>query len=132
VRWRLAVGAIGLACMVFGGVSILLGGVVTSYLEVARYFFGLVILHDVIFAAVVAMVGWLLVRTLPPRPRAVVQGGLFVAVCAVLIAVPLLVGRGGKGNPTVDPLDYRRNIVLVLGVIAVGTAALAGVRSRRR
>lgn len=135
MRWRVAVGAIGVACMAYGLVAMVRGGVVTSYVQAARDMIGLVVLHDIVFAPVVALVGWLLVRALPPRPRAFVQGGLFVAVCAVVVAVPVLTGRGGHGNPTVDPLDYRRNILLVLAAVAIGTAALgmlAGVRSRRR
>lgn len=132
MKARLAVGAVGVLCMGFAVVSLLRGGVVTSWLDVAKDMLGLVVLHDIVFAALVAVAGALLTKALPPRPRAVVQGGLFVAACAVAVTVPLLTGRGGHGNATVDPLDYRRNLLIVLAAVAVVTAALAAARSRRR
>jgi hypothetical protein len=48
-----------------------------------------------------------------------------VAGAAVLVAVPVLAGRGGHGNASSNPLDYPRNLLVTVGAITAGTAAAA-------
>ena len=68
---------------------------------------------------------------MPAVCRPTVHGGLFVAGSVTLVAVPVLSGRGGRSNPTTNPLDYPRNLLLLLAAIALVTALLAAIQARR-
>jgi hypothetical protein len=130
-RWRLALGAVGVAAAGYGGWGLLTGGVATAPRDTGRWLLAGVLAHDLVLAPLVAGTGWLLGRTVPAAARGTVQGGLFVAGTVTLVAIPVLSGRGGRSNPTTDPLDYPRNRLVVLAAVAVATAVLAAVRVRR-
>lgn len=92
-----------------------------------------IVLHDAVLIPVIAAVGWLLARLIPAPYRAVVQVALFVSGSVALMSVPLWRGyTSNPGNPTVDPLPYGRNLLLVLGCVWGGAAvALVVLRLRR-
>ncbi|WP_236670971.1 hypothetical protein [Streptomyces sp. 7-21] len=89
--------------------------------RVAVWLAGAAVVHDALLAPLVLAVGWL-VRRLPAA--GVVRGGLVVAGCAVLVALPALLRPGEPANPSVLPLDYPRGLLLVLGVTAAVTCLL--------
>lgn len=78
-----------------------------------------------------AAAGWLLSRTLPRSIRPVIQGGLVVGGVVTLVALPAILGYGRSDNTSVLPLDYRRNLVLVLAIVAAATVGLAVRRLRK-
>jgi hypothetical protein len=129
--WRAGLGVAGAALIGFGVRGVLTGGIATAPRDTARWLVAGVLAHDLLLAPVVAVVGWTLHRTAPRRIRPFVQSGLFVAGAVVLVAIPVLTGRGGHGNASSNPLDYPRNLLLVLAAVAAG-AALAAVAAVAR
>ncbi|MEU4271798.1 hypothetical protein [Streptomyces sp. NPDC026092] len=125
---RYALGALGVAMMGLGAVLVVRTGTVG---EVLLWLAGAIVLHDGLIAPLVLGVG-LLLAALPARGT--VRGGLIVAGALTLVALPLLLRPGSAPNPTALPLDYVRNWLVLMGVVAVGTGALLGVRwlARRR
>lgn len=129
--WRVGLGVAGVAAIVFGLRGVLTGGMVTDWPVTAAWLVGGVLLHDLLLVPVVAVAGWVLSRVVPAAVRPVVLGGLVVAGLVTVVALPALLDRGDASNPSSTPLDYPRNLALVLLAVALGTAALALVRWRR-
>jgi hypothetical protein len=129
VRWMLGLGGVGL--IGYGAHRIASGGRATDPADLGRWLLAGVLGHDLLIAGLTAAAGWLLTRLAPAAVRPAVQGGLLVAGSLVLVAVPVLSGRGGRGNASTDPLDYPRNLAAALLAVAAGTAAVAAWRLRR-
>jgi hypothetical protein len=129
---RALLGLAGAGLIGYGAHRIASGGLATDPADLARWLVAGVLGHDLLIAVVTAAGGWLLARLAPAPVRPAIQGGLLVAGSLVLIAVPVLSGRGGHGNPSTDPLDYPRNLAIALAAVAAGTAAAALWRRRRR
>jgi len=129
--WRTGLGLIGIAAIAYGGWGVLTGGVATDWPVTAVWLLTGVLLHDLVLVPVVAVAGWLVTRLVPAGIRPVVRGGLVVAALVTVVALPVVSGRGDPGNPSSTPLDYPRNLALVLLAVAATTALLA-VRRRRR
>ncbi|MFF4394506.1 hypothetical protein [Streptomyces sp. NPDC001480] len=127
---RVMVGAAGLALLGVG-VSLLLD--VRDLTDVLVWLGGAVVLHDVLIAPLVLLVGLGLVRG---DVRGPVRGALLVAGALTAVALPPLLRPGPRGNSSVLPLDYPRNWLLALVAVATVTAVLVTVqgvrRSRRR
>jgi hypothetical protein len=91
-----------------------------------------VVLHDGVIGLTVAVVGWLLGRAVPDRGAPYVQGGFIVAAVVALTAIPVLLAAGRTPtNPSLLPLDYPRNLLIVIAVIA-GVTVLLGLFGRSR
>jgi hypothetical protein len=121
---RVAVGAIGAIGLLVAARLVLTGGIATDPRAMAGWLAAVVIAHDAVLAPLVVAVGWLVARALPRAWLAPVQTGALVAGSLALVSAPLwlgrLLGRGPRGNPSAAPLDYPRNLTLVLGAVAVG------------
>ena len=134
---RLRVCLVGAGClaMAYALWQLATGGVVTSPVTSGFWVLGSALTHDLILAPAVALVGLLLSRLAPRPVRPVLAGGLLVAGCLLLVSLPPLLDRGGQGNVTTTPLDYRRGILISLGVVLVATASIAvatAVRAARK
>lgn len=125
MRGRLLVGGVGVLFMALGVFGVLTHGSATNPLSVGPWVVGLLLGHDLVLAPAIGTVGWLVSQALPPHVRRPVQVGLIVAAVVSVVALPAVLGYGGHGNATVLPLDYRRNLLLVL--IAIGLSTLAAV-----
>ncbi|MET9877005.1 hypothetical protein ABZZ36_20595 [Actinacidiphila glaucinigra] len=94
---------------------------------------GAVVLHDVLIAPMVLLIGSVLVRG---GVRGPVRGALLVGGALTAVALPVLLRPGKPANPSVLPLDYPRNWLVTLVAVAVVTALVLVVRrigrSRRR
>ncbi|MEU6402496.1 hypothetical protein [Streptomyces sp. NPDC046985] len=123
---RYGIGALG-AALAGVGVWLVLG--VPHPLDVGVWLVGALVLHDGVVAPLVLGVG-LLVAALPAR-RAV-RGALIVAGCLTVVALPVLARPGATANPSVLPLDYLRNWLLLLTAVAACTGVLIAVRCVRR
>lgn len=129
-RW--ALGATGAAAMLWAAWLVLTGGRATDPVGVATWLVAALVLHDAVLAPLVVVAGWSLARVLPRWARGPVQAAALVAGTLVLASVPLLLGRGRRpDNPSADPLDYSRNLIGLLVVIAAVAAAWA-LAARRR
>ena len=129
--WRYALGAGGIGAVAFGLRGLLTGGVATAWPATATWLLAGVLLHDLVLVPLLAAGGWLLTRWLPAPVRPVARGGAVVAALVTAVALPVLSGRGDPRNPSLTPLDYPRNLAIVLAAVAVATAVLALPRRRR-
>ncbi|MGW0846267.1 hypothetical protein ACWD26_40270 [Streptomyces sp. NPDC002787] len=123
---RVLTGAAGVALMGVGG-SLLLD--VRDLAGVLVWLGGAVVLHDVVIAPLVLLVGLVLVRG---GVRGPVRGALLVASALTAVALPVLLRPGKPANSSVLPLDYPRNWLLALVAVATVTAFLLAVRGARR
>ncbi|WP_416971733.1 hypothetical protein [Streptomyces sp. 4F14] len=113
---RILVGAAGLAVMGFGA-SLLLG--LPHATDVLLWLAAAVVLHDGLIAPLVLLVGRTGVARAPAVRTALIVSGALTAV-----ALPVLLRPGPRPNSSVLPLDYPRNWLTALAVIAL-TAAVA-------
>ncbi len=90
-----------------------------------------VLTHDLVLIPLLAATGWLLARAVPAPVRPVLRGGLLIAAAITLVALPVLSGKGDPSNASLTPLDYPRNLAIVLAAIAAGTTVAALVQIRR-
>jgi hypothetical protein len=99
--------------------------------NLARFVVGGALLHDLIVAPVVIILGVLLVRAVPGRARAAVQAALAVSAIVALFAYPLVRAYGlATNNPTSEPHNYARNLLIVLAFVWVVAIAAAVRRVR--
>ena len=131
-RWTL--GAAGVAAMIWAAYLALTGGSATNPVGIATWLVAGLVLHDAVLAPVVLGIGWLVSRVLPMWLRAPVQVGALVAGVVGLASIPLVLGLGRRpDNPSADPLDYPRNLLIVVTAIVVvcaGWALVAWWRQR--
>lgn len=100
--------------------------------NLAVWLIGVVVVHDFVIAPAIIAVGFVLSRTVSARIRPIVQGGFIVAAVLTAISIPVVLGLGRyPGNPSLLPLDYGRNLVIILITVAVVTVILAGIRLAR-
>jgi hypothetical protein len=84
---------------------------------------GVLIGHDVVWMAVLLAAGAMITRLVPERRRPVARTAAITAAAVTFVALPLLFSAG---HP------YSRNLVVVLGVIAVvALLALSRKKSER-
>lgn len=119
---RVMAGAAGVALM---GVGAFLLEDVRDLGDVLVWLGGAVVLHDVVIAPVVLLVGLLVVRG---GVRGPVRGALLVAGALTTVALPVLLRPGKTANSSVLPLDYPRNWLIALVAVATVTALWLAVR----
>ncbi|GAA1661809.1 hypothetical protein AB0C27_05765 [Nonomuraea sp. NPDC048882] len=94
----------------------------------ALWFGGVVVAHDGILVPVVLLIG-LAVR----RAGGAVRAVAIVAGTVTLATLPTVLALGRRAdNPSILPLDYVRNLLLVLGVLALAALAPRLWRAARR
>ncbi|MDH6117780.1 hypothetical protein [Kitasatospora sp. GAS204B] len=95
--------------------------------DVLRWAVGGLLLHDGLWLPLVCLAGLAVARSTPVRT------GLIVAAAVTAVALPAVLRAGQhNGNPTVLPLPYLRNWLLVLAAIAVLTTIWTVLARRRR
>ncbi|MGI8807994.1 MAG: hypothetical protein ACR2KK_09165 [Acidimicrobiales bacterium] len=125
--------ALGWAVIAWGVRGILVNSLDTRPSNLARFVVGGALLHDLLLAPVVILVGVLLAKAVPGRARAVVQGALVVSAIVALFSYPLVREYGlATNNPTSLPYNYGANLLIVLGVVWAVAAGLVVARLRRR
>ncbi|MCM3887510.1 hypothetical protein [Frankia sp. R82] len=132
---RAVVAAAGLAVAGYGIAGLVTHPRATHPAHTLRWLLGGLLGHDVIVAPAAAVLGVLLSRIVAHPYRAVIQAASFVSASVALASFPLWSGRvGHPANPSVDPLPYGRNLLVVLGAIWSVAAAVMlrrAVRARR-
>ncbi len=126
---------VGIGIMVFGLRGIFINAGATQPVEFAKWFIGADLLHDLVIAPLVALVGVVVVRLLSRPWRGPVQAGLMATAIVVAVGWAPLHGYGrvtAIGNGTVQPLDYSTAVATVVGVIwALVLVWLAVIAVRR-
>ena len=87
---------------------------------------GAVALHDGLWLPIVCLIGARVARDI------VLRSGLIVAASLTAVALPaVLREHSDQGNPTLLPLPYQRNLLLLLGSCAVITVTIWAIRRFR-
>lgn len=131
--WRWLFLVPGLAAVGYGAVG-LLGDDAVPLVPWLTWFVGSALLHDLVLAPLVVLVGAVLARFLPPPARPPLVVGLVVSGVLTVVALPFVLDLGTSEEPGFLPLAYGRNLVLlVAGTMAVAAvwAVVATVRARR-
>lgn len=120
IGWSaIAVGVFG----AFGKIHHFAGTV--AWKDVARWTVGLAIVHDLLIAPAVCIIGLIVARLLPSRVRAPIQAGLVVSALVTITAWPVYrVGVPLGGNPSILPGDYGRGLLVVLACVWLVSLAL--------
>lgn len=92
---------------------------------------GAIVVHDLLFAPLVLLVGRGLRRVRPRGLRAPLQVGLAASVVLTLLAFPLVRGYGARASaPSRLPLNYTVGYGALLAVVWLSCAAWAWYRAR--
>jgi hypothetical protein len=133
---RVLLTAAGLTAIGYGLHGLVIDRRATNPSNAVRWLVGGILVHDLLIVPVTAAVGLGLTVLVRAPYRAVLQGALLVSGAVTLATLPLWRGYGGPAdNPTVNPLPYGRNLVIVLGLVWLAAALIIvarAVRSRRR
>jgi hypothetical protein len=125
--------ALGAAIAGFGTwglLSNLHGAALESWLKV---FAGGLVAHDALFAPLVIVGSVLLVRVVPARVRAPVQGAMIVSGALVAVAIPVVGGFGRQAtNPSLLPSHHYAAHLLVVLAAVWAIAAIVAVAELRR
>jgi hypothetical protein len=88
-----------------------------------------VIGHDLLLAPLALAAGGLVAHLTPSGLRGLVVAALFTSLTVTLVALPFVLGYGRKpDNPSVLPLDYGRNLALIVAAIWLCVATAGTVR----
>lgn len=133
MRTRIALGAVGVLVAAYGAWLLLTRQDAEQVRSAAVWLVAGVLLHDVVLAPVVVLLGLLLSRVTPPAARAPVAVGAVVLGTVTLMAVPVL-GRFGArpDNPTLLDRDYTAGWLVLAGVVVAVVVVATLVRARRR
>lgn len=103
--------------------------------QLARFVVAGALLHDLLVAPVVILLGVALARFVRGRARAVVQAALIVTAVLALFSYPLVRAYGKAAhNPTSLPHNYAANLAIALGVVwaVAGVATVIRLRKAER
>jgi hypothetical protein len=120
--------AVGWSLIAFGVAGVVVDRDQTSPAAFVRWFVGIGVVHDLVFAPLVLLVSWAVGRVLPRRTVLPVRVGLASTALVVLYSWPVVRGYGrNPANPSVLPLAYGRNLgltlILVWSAVAVWIAS---------
>ena len=119
--------AVGWAIILYGLRGVLHHSLHTRPSQLARFWIGGALAHDLVLAPAVLGIGMILTRTVPGRRRAMVQQALIICGPMALFAYPMIRGYGhALHNPTSLPHNYTANLLLVTGAV-VAAVAVAGI-----
>lgn len=118
--------ALGWGVILFGLRGVLHHSLDTRPSQLARFWIGGALAHDLLLAPLILAIGVSLARLILGRWRAMVQRTLIICGPLALFAYPQVRGYGHVlRNPTSLPHNYTANLLLVIAVVV----ATAGARS---
>ena len=127
--WRIVLAVAGIALGAFGVFRLVTEIAPHSLLILTVWLVAALIIHDALLGPSVVGVGWLLRRFVPDRGRRYLQITLIMIALVTVIAVPMIFLRGSQ--PAVKALllrNYGANLIMIIGIIAVLSLILYGVR----
>ena len=132
---RLSLIALGAGTAGFGLIGLLVNASQTHPANWLTYLVGGLLAHDALLVPLIAAVSVLLVRALPGRVRGAAMAALFIGGSLVLVAIPVLSGKGRlANNPSILPSHHYALDLLIAVAIAwmlVAIAARATARAPR-
>lgn len=103
--------------------------------QLVRWVIGAAVLHDLLLAPVVTALAVVLAKVLPRWARGPVIGALALSALVAVFSVPLVRTFGRRElNSSTLPLDYGRNVVIVIvgiWLVAAVMVVVRGIRGRR-
>lgn len=127
--WRIVLAVAGIALGAFGVFRLVTEIAPHSLLILTVWLVAALVIHDALLGPSVVGVGWLLRRFAPDRGRRYLQIALIMIALVTVIAVPMIFLRGSQ--PAVKALllrNYGANLIMIIGIIAVLSLILYGVR----
>lgn len=129
---RLTLAGAGLAVLLVGAWKLLHAVQAPSYVWLAVWLLGAILLNDAVIAPVVTLLRALAHRALPPPGLGWLKSGFVVGGLLSLVVVPEIWARHlGTANPTVLPGSYGLRLLSVLAVVTTLTLALTLVTTVR-
>lgn len=133
LRFRLALGAVGVAIAAYGAWRLWTTSRFDQLLNAGLWLGSGVAVHDALLAPLAIVTGWFLLRALPPWARGAAVVGAILLATLTVVAVPVLGGLGRRAdNPSLLPRDYWGGWLLVAGLVAAGSLVGALVERGRR
>jgi hypothetical protein len=117
-------GAAGLALLLFGAFRLVTQVPPRGLIGLAGWLGAALLLHDGVLAPLTAVTGLVLRRTVRPRARRYVQGGVVAAIGVSVIAVPLILRRGTQPAPKAL---LRQDYAVHLAWLWVGIGVVSGL-----
>lgn len=124
--------AVGWAVIAFGVWTVLRRAGATKPANLAAWFLGLALVHDLLLAPLVAAIAFALARRIPGRLRTVVIGGLVVSGALLLVSLPPILGDRSPDNPSLLPRHYGAGLLVALAAVWTSVAIAAAVLRRSR
>lgn len=132
---RLSLIVLGAGTAVFGLIGLLVNASQTHPANWLTYAVGGLLAHDALLAPLTAAVSVLLVRALPAPARAGTTAALFIGGSLLLVAIPVLSGKGRlANNPSILPSHhYTLDLLIAVAItwVLVAITARATVRRAR-
>lgn len=123
--------AIGWAIIAYGLRGLFHHHVDTRPPNLGLFVIGGDVVHDLLFAPVVLLIGVAVARVAPRRWRSGVQAALIISGCLMLFAYPLVRDYARViHNPSSLPHNYTANLTIVIGAVWVVTLAVFVFRAR--
>jgi hypothetical protein len=125
---------VGAGIMAYGVIGLLDSTSLSAARSVALWVVGADLLHDLLIAPVVCLLGFVIARVAPAAWRWPVRAATLTTALVLAVAYPALRGFGRDrvpDNRSVLPLDYPTAIATVLAVVWV-IALIWGLASSRR
>lgn len=131
---RLSLIAVGAGTAAFGLIGLLVNASQTHPANWLTYAVGGLLAHDALLVPLTAAVSVLLVRALPARARAGTMAALFIAGSLVLVAIPVLSGKGRlANNPSILPSHrYALDLLIAVAITSVLVAIAARATAQAR
>lgn len=124
--------AAGWAIILYGLRGVFQHSLDTRPSQLARFWLGGALLHDLVLAPAVLGIGVGLARLAPRRRRATLQQALIICGPLALFAYPEVRGYAHiLRNPTSLPHNYTANLLLVTGAVIAAVAVAGVIRGRR-
>lgn len=120
---RIGLGALGVATLGYGVYGLFNESGIRDQAAVGEWLVGGVIGHDFLLAPVVFGLGAVAYRFTDARWRGRLAAVLLIGGSLTLISIPALLRQGLNRNKTVLPLDYARNLGVLLAVLVAAVAA---------
>jgi hypothetical protein len=119
--------AVGWAVVAFGLWTLLKRAGSTKPLNFTVLFIGLAVVHDLLFAPAVSLIGRVAGPRLSPAIRAIVFTAAVISGSLVLVALPPLLGDPAD-NMTLLPRNYAAGLLLSLAVVWATAGIVFGLR----
>jgi hypothetical protein len=101
--------------------------------DVARWFGGGILLHDLVLVPIVLLLVWVIGRIAPPLLRTPLRAAVLGSGLVLALAWPGLRGYGNQAdNATIHPLDYTSAVLTALALVWGVALVWVGWRLARR